>query len=801
MIEESNNVMSFLNNFSSAKIKINELFLEFLKSEGSSKIINLLLDSTKEGAIDINKLHISSINGSLYGTLSPLKNENKKSPKKRCQSEMLSNSLMNESIPSISENQELTKIVDNKFSRLNLNLNESDDQMDISTQPYIKKESKMSEPTNFTDKIPQIYPLPPNKKKVQPYLFNLNNHHPFSQQYSTYFSQLSLTEDNSLSKKKLEIESFFKPYPNGIPVDKFVHVTKRLCGIPSFFNLPLCKRILDLYSDDDSVMKSSSNSSNNSNINNFYSNSTLSLNSRHSLNGVRIKYSTFLKFWEHEIEPYDRIERFFNLIKQPQNNYISKDDFVPFLQELLHFHPGLEFLDSHEEFQKKYALTVITRIFYKVNTSRTGKITLKEIRKSDLFSSCMHVDEETDINKVYEYFSYEHFYVIYCKFFELDSDKDSKINKLDLLKYNDFALNDIIIDRILQVHPQVFSDGLVIGSSNSDDSNSIGMSYPDFIYFMLNEEDKTNENSLRYWFQCLDYDGNNEFISPEIMRYFYYYQINRINSSNNSANNASSLNPFNNNHSSSGDINFQDVLCQMMDMVNPSNGTILASVVNGGDDFNYKEEINRRNNSSSMKINEISNKKLVENKILKEYKETKNNLLDDYSHLLSYDYFLPTSGSSSSRNIPFDSSRNSYISSLSNSSISSSYISLNDLLKHDKKLLSGSLYDVLLNVHKFLRFESRDPFQEKLRREDISHTDWDRYAYVEYRRLADDEDEEEEEDESYGGHHYNNSILNNDGGGISNDNSGYGNEDFMRNMDVSDGAQSFTDWSLNDEDD
>ncbi len=40
-----------------------------------------------------------------------------------------------------------------------------------------------------------------------------------------------------------------------------------------------------------------------------------------------------------------------------------------------------------------------------------------------------------------------------------------------------------------------------------------------------------------------------------------------------------------------------------------------------------------------------------------------------------------------------------------------------------------------------MRFESRDPFQEKLRREDIFHTDWDRYAHMEYNRLAQEEEE------------------------------------------------------------
>lgn len=87
------------------------------------------------------------------------------------------------------------------------------------------------------------------------------------------------------------------------------------------------------------------------------------------------------------------------------------------------------------------------RIFYKVNTSCSGKLSLAEVRKSNLFNACMHVDEETDINKVLDYFSYEHFYVLYCKFFELDGDKDSKITKSDLLKYGDHALSEAIVDR------------------------------------------------------------------------------------------------------------------------------------------------------------------------------------------------------------------------------------------------------------------------------------------------------------------------------------------------------------------
>ena len=47
------------------------------------------------------------------------------------------------------------------------------------------------------------------------------------------------------------------------------------------------------------------------------------------------------------------------------------------------------------------------------------------------------LEEEEDVNQLTEYFSYEHFYVIYCKFWELDSDHDLYIDQKDLARHND----------------------------------------------------------------------------------------------------------------------------------------------------------------------------------------------------------------------------------------------------------------------------------------------------------------------------------------------------------------------------
>ncbi len=50
--------------------------------------------------------------------------------------------------------------------------------------------------------------------------------------------------------------------------------------------------------------------------------------------------------------------------------------------------------------------------------------------------------------QVLKYFSYEHFYVIYCKFWELDTDHDFLLDASDLAKYSQCALSFQIIERI-----------------------------------------------------------------------------------------------------------------------------------------------------------------------------------------------------------------------------------------------------------------------------------------------------------------------------------------------------------------
>ena len=59
--------------------------------------------------------------------------------------------------------------------------------------------------------------------------------------------------------------------------------------------------------------------------------------------------------------------------------------------------------------------------------------------------------------------------------------------------------------------------------------------------------------------------------------------------------------------------------------------------------------------------------------------------------------------------------------------------------------VSGSLFDALFNLNKSLQFEQRDPFMERQKREDSFGSDWERFAFLDYNRLALEEEGRENE--------------------------------------------------------
>lgn len=116
------------------------------------------------------------------------------------------------------------------------------------------------------------------------------------------------------------MERLFERHPDGLGVDDFVTVTKTLCGFPSFFNAVLYKRIYAR-----GQMKSlAETQGENKEPATAEGQDGSSVGADELPADARIPLSLFAEFWKDEIETYDYIDRFFRLVKKPNNSSIEK---------------------------------------------------------------------------------------------------------------------------------------------------------------------------------------------------------------------------------------------------------------------------------------------------------------------------------------------------------------------------------------------------------------------------------------------------------------------------------------------
>jgi len=237
----------------------------------------------------------------------------------------------------------------------------------------------------------------------------------------------------------------------------------------------------------------------------------------------------------------DPVISFFWVVKKDHNSWIEREDFGIFLTAILLTHEGLEFLKETSEFQERYADTVISRIFFVYDRKDVGRIYLRDLRryKPSIVDTWRLLAEHDDIKMVRDYFSYEHFYVMYCTFWELDSDHDFLLDKDDLLKYDGHALSRRAIERIFSEIPTKFTSA-VPGK----------MGYEDFIHFLLCDQDLQTDRSVEYWFHLFDLDGDG-CIRDHELKFFYEEQVQRMECLNYDT------------------ISFADIMCQMNDMLFP----------------------------------------------------------------------------------------------------------------------------------------------------------------------------------------------------------------------------------------
>lgn len=137
---------------------------------------------------------------------------------------------------------------------------------------------------------------------------------------------------DSLEARRQEMELLFERHPEGLGVDDFVPVTKTLCGFPSFFNAVLYKRIFARSQqarsaaagegDENSTaaVEAAREGGNDAGM----SQSGQDVAADELPANARIPLTLLEEFWRDEIETYDHIDRFFRLVKKPENNFIEK---------------------------------------------------------------------------------------------------------------------------------------------------------------------------------------------------------------------------------------------------------------------------------------------------------------------------------------------------------------------------------------------------------------------------------------------------------------------------------------------
>ncbi|CAO3608671.1 unnamed protein product [Mucor hiemalis] len=228
---------------------------------------------------------------------------------------------------------------------------------------------------------------------------------------------------------------------------------------------------------------------------------------------MRVTLSAFIEGWTSVTRDSKLNEEslFFNILKKSDSQWISPDDFLPVLEDVVFNHPGLMFLGDNAMFQERYIETVICRIFYEANCA-SGRMNLSHFKKSGFVKMIKSLGPEVDLNNTRDCFSYKHFYVLYCKFWVLDEDHDLIISENDLLNYNDGVLSQ-------RITRQVMHHGCIPAFSKMENCPQLPLNesyakrdnkltYIDYIWFLLSETDKSTTTAIEYWFQCMDQDSD-----------------------------------------------------------------------------------------------------------------------------------------------------------------------------------------------------------------------------------------------------------------------------------------------------
>jgi len=257
------------------------------------------------------------------------------------------------------------------------------------------------------------------------------------------------------------------------------------------------------------------------------------------LKGAEMAGPAFARFWRDHLLGRDPNSRFFSMIVAGERDFVFPSDLAPFVRTLVESHASLQFLKDEAMFQEKFIDFIVTRCFFIMDVELRGTVGLSQFRRMDLASVFFNAERMADVNDTQHVFNYQHFYVAFCKFWDLDGDSDGFILKEDMMKFNESAISPIIIKRFFQsrFYPR---------SSNKKQT----LDFTGFSYFLMNTEDKTSPTAIDFWFKLCDLDEDGVLSLQEIEE-LYEIQYERMQIMGNET------------------IPFRDIIRQLMDVVHP----------------------------------------------------------------------------------------------------------------------------------------------------------------------------------------------------------------------------------------
>ncbi|KAJ2839294.1 Serine/threonine-protein phosphatase 2A regulatory subunit B'' subunit alpha [Coemansia erecta] len=391
--------------------------------------------------------------------------------------------------------------------------------------------------------------LAPSKDEVVPQIYVSPLHPRIDREFDQAIKQ-------QLAKTRKHFERSF-----GAREVDFAKITQE-CGLPRFANRALFRYVTR-------DMGESSKSA-------LSGNAVIGKRSRQTDRETWPSFEHFCRVWTRVRRASADIHALlFNILVDDATNlrpFLTRDDMKVIVSDVVDHHYELEFLEGQGQFLQSYTETVVERIFYASGRSWDGKMQLSQFRKINVAGILGSIEDGIDVNISNPgLFSYKHFYVLFCSFFELDLNRDSMLDARDLLRYFNGTLSRRIISRIMMgkgkpsEHAPKRPPNDAKAKAKAEKRRAKGgsrydlnvrlsdcrMTYTDFIWFLLSEIDKTSPTAVEYWFRCLDLDGDG-VLSIYELEYFYDEQISRME------------------EEMAGDIiMLDDLMCQLSDLVRP----------------------------------------------------------------------------------------------------------------------------------------------------------------------------------------------------------------------------------------